>query len=414
VVPAPAQVVVYQRAGSFAFCYIWRIRNRYTIGLLLLAGLVLRLAWACALAPAERELTRLPDQAEYLAVGRNLVASGSMSFVDPRFGQRVYAYRSPGYPLLVAGCGGRVWVIRAVQAVLDTSTVLAAYLLAWRLTHRAGVALLAGALVAVNPFLIYFCGLILSETLFVALLSGGTCLLAYRRPGVAAVLLAGAAAVRPEAILLGPLLALAAAGVNRKPGQAYPWKRALRDGAVVVAAVVVILLPWAWRNSRVLGSWVWTTTNGGVTLYDGLNPTATGASDQRFLAELPQLGPITEVERDRRLREMAIEWAGRHVGQLPGLTLAKLARTWSPVPLSAEFGRLGYRVVAAVYTLPFDLLVIAGLVRGGALNRQAKLLLCVTAIWISVVHSLSVGSMRYRLAAEPMLAVMAASVLKSE
>jgi 4-amino-4-deoxy-L-arabinose transferase-like glycosyltransferase len=390
-------------------CKIDLIRIPRTAGLLLLIALSLRLAWACALVPPENQLNRLPDQAEYLSLGRELLQSGSMSFIDPRFHQRVYAYRSPGYPLLVAACGGRVLLIRLVQALLDTSAVLAVYLLAQRLTRRTAVALLAGAVAALNPFLIYFSGLVLSETLFTALLAWGTCLLAFDRIAAAALLLAGAAAVRPEAIVLGPLLAFAAAGLNRPAARTYHWKRALRDGAIVAAAITLALLPWAWRNHRVLGAWIWTTTNSGVTLYDGFNPAATGASDQRFLAAMPQLGPITEVERSRRLRQMAAQWARDNVGRLPGLTLAKIARTWSPVPLSEEFGRPLYRLVAAAYALPLDVLVIVGLLRRGTLTRQAKLLLCMAAVWLTVVHGLTVGSMRYRLAAEPALAVAAAS-----
>ena len=68
-------------------------------------------------------------------------------------------------------------IIRVVQALIDTSTVLAAYLLARRwLSPRAS--LFAAFIVAINPFLIYFTGLVLSETLFIAMLAWGMALLA--------------------------------------------------------------------------------------------------------------------------------------------------------------------------------------------------------------------------------------------
>ena len=63
-------------------------------------------------------------------------------------------------------------VVRLAQALLDTSTVLAIYLLARRFREERG-ALVAAAIVAVNPFLIYFSGLVLSETLFTAMLAWG-------------------------------------------------------------------------------------------------------------------------------------------------------------------------------------------------------------------------------------------------
>src|SRR5204862_3367923 len=130
-----------------------------------------------------------------------------------RFDADVYAYRAPGYPLLIATCGGNVRAIRLAQAALDTSTALAAYLLARRwLAPRASF--IAALLVALNPFLIYFSGLILSETLFIALLAWGMLLItlpiaAGQRtrplPIFGMLLLALSILVRPSVLLL-PLI----------------------------------------------------------------------------------------------------------------------------------------------------------------------------------------------------------------
>ena len=54
-----------------------------------------------------------------------------------------------------------------------------------------------------------------------------------------------------------------------------------------------------------LGTWVWTTTNEGVTAYDGFTPDATGASDQSFLRDFPLLKQMGEVERSRYLSDKA-------------------------------------------------------------------------------------------------------------
>jgi hypothetical protein len=88
------------------------------------------------------------------------------------------------------------------------------------------------------------------------------------------------------------------------------------------------------------------------------------------------------------------------------LALIKVARTWSPVPLSAEFGRPLYRWVAGLYALPFDILVILGLWYG-RIPRSAKVFLLIPAIYFTLVHAMSVGSLRYRLPAEPPMAVIA-------
>jgi 4-amino-4-deoxy-L-arabinose transferase-like glycosyltransferase len=410
---------------------------RLRLAALLLVALALRLAWASTQPVTDESIDRLPDQREYLALGINLLHGQGLKFFDTRFGDDVWAYRTPGYPLLIAACGGSVRAVRVVQAVLDASTVLAAYLLARRWL-RPGAALVAGALVAFNPFLIYFTGLILSETLFTAMLLWGMFLLvgapaqaevsAQREDdGVRAAgwpattrwllgvfLLAASVLVRQSGIGLPLVLGVAAAVVNREWGTPYHRRWPLPVGATVVLVTFLVLLPWAWRNDRVLGEWVWTATNGGITLYDGFNPDATGASNQSFVADMPELRRMGETGRSEYLSDLAKQFIRQQPRRAAELAVVKAARTWSPVPLSQEYGGWKYRTVGLLYTVPLDVLVVLGLLRGatsgGGLPRPAKVFLLLPAIYFTVVHMLSVGSLRYRIPAEPPMAVVAASV----
>jgi len=365
---------------------------------LLLISLVVRLTWAAIQPSTDAQIDRLPDQREYLSLGRNLLHDGSLSFVDPRFDQRLYAYRSPGYPAFIALLGGSPLAVRLLQALLDTSTILAVYLLALQITRRPAFPIYAALLIAVDPFLIYFTGLILSETLFTALLVWGVFLLVRRRILAAAIMLLLAVLVRPSALLLAPGLILFA-----------PPHR-LRQLLIVLAVMAVGLFPWAWRNHRILGAWIWTTTNSGITLYDGFNPAATGASDQRFVTQMPQLQPMNEAERSRYLQHSARIWIGEHWSALPSLTLIKIARTWSPIPLSSEFSRPSYRIISAAYALPLDVLLLIGLFTK-SLTRRDKMLLLVPAIYFTILCIFSVGSLRYRIPAEPLLVVIAAAAM---
>lgn len=376
--------------------------------LLLAVALLLRAGWI-ARQPAEPD-ERLGDQFEYLQVGRNLLASHEFKLHDPRFDQDVYAFRSPGYPVLIAACGGSARIVRAVQAILDTSTVLAIYLLARRYLER-GPSLAAAALVALNPFLIYFTGLILTETLFTAQLAWGMYLLTSRcrwlRLG-GVLLLCLSVLVRPSAMGLVILLPVAIAWT-------CGWRGVLRSAAVAAAMLVVVLFPWAYRNAHhpQVQSWIWTTTNSGITTYDGFNDRATGASDQKpFVDEMNTLlSRMDEVERDAYLSQRAHEWIEAHPGRSLELMPRKIARTWSPVPLSNEYGsnRL-YVVVGLLFSLPFDLLILLGLWKS-ALPGSAKVFLLLPAIYFTVIHALSVGSLRYRIPVEPPMAVIAGAAV---
>ena len=374
--------------------------HRGLLRLLIGVALGVRLAWALAQPADAASLEKLPDQREYLVLGQNLLHGRGLSFYDPRFRDEVYAFRTPGYPLLIAACGGNVRVVRVVQAAIDTSTVLAVYLLARRWLG-GGPSLFAAAIVAFNPFLIYFTGLILTETLFTALLAWGMVLLLV--PGSASlpeastpswrdtllwlaggVLLALSVLVRQSAIGLPIALGVAAALVNRGRGGPYHRGWPLPVGTTMLLLTVVVLVPWAYRNHRVLGAWVWTTTNGGITAYDGFNPDATGASDQSFVQSMPELRALGELGRSKHLSERAKDYVRRQPLRAARLALVKAARTWSPVPLSQDYGGWKYRIVGLLYSLPLDILVIIGLLRrapgGGPLSRSAKAFLLLTAI----------------------------------
>jgi hypothetical protein len=368
---------------------------------LLSVALALRLTWAFVQPADAAAIDALPDQREYLSLAQNLIHDQTLRFTDPRFHQTVFAYRLPGYPLFVAACGGSIRIVRIAQAVIDTSLLLAVYGIARRLGLSQTAAHAAAALVAINPFLIYFSGELLTETLFTAAVAWGVWAVVARRSTFFACCAATAVLLRPTAILIFPLIAFAADGstITR-----------VRRVLLVAALLFLTLYFWAMRNDTMLGRWIFTTTNDGVTLYDGFNPAATGASDQRFFDRLPAERSMSEYDRSASLERQAVDWATTHPVAVVKLSAKKLLRGWSPVPLSHEFGRPLYRIAAACYAIPFDLAVLAGLILG-RLTRRQKWLLLVPAIGVTAAQLLSVGSLRYRIPAEPLLAVLAATAL---
>jgi hypothetical protein len=376
-------------------------------------ALLLRLIWVLHLPATDAQIAALPDQREYLNLGRNLLNGRGLLFHDPRFDQDILAYRTPGYPVFIAMCGGSIRMVRVAQAMLDSSAVLAVYLLArrWLSTQRS---LFAAALVALNPLLIYFTGLLLAETLFTVLLIWGMFFITSRATFFAgAVSLGLAVTVRPSALLLPVFMA----AMNTAKTGPYHWRRAIGRAALRAigagAVLLLLLFPWAMRNYARLGSWIWTTTNGGITLYDGFNPGADGSSDQSFVGQMPWLKTMGEVERSDYLAQLARNFIERNPSQVAHLTINKLLRTWSPIPLSREYGHdVRYVVVGLLYTLPLFVLILVGLM-SGRLPMAAKVLLILPALYITVVHAASVGSIRYRVPADVPMAVVAASRMRT-
>jgi 4-amino-4-deoxy-L-arabinose transferase-like glycosyltransferase len=381
--------------------------------IVLVAALALRLGWAISRPVDDQTIDQLPDQREYLEIARSVLHGEGFSFDDPRFNQRVYAHRTPGYPMLLAATGANVRATRIVQAILDTSTVLAVYFIARRwLTKNAAV--IAAMFVAFNPFLVYFSGLILTETLFTSMLAWGMFLITSRRtlPWLAGgIILAASTLVRPGALPIPVILAvLAALAMNRRMEPPYQPKRwRLPVGTSMLLLTILMLLPWAIRNHHLLGQWIWTSTNAGITRYDGFNPDASGASDQSFVAAMPHLRSMSETERNDYLAREADDFIRQRPMDSIKLAWKKVLRTWSPRPLSSEFSRTLYVVIALAYAAPFFTLFVLGWVTS-PMPATAKLFLAAPAAYLTLAAVLSVGSLRYRIPAEVPMAVVAAAV----
>jgi 4-amino-4-deoxy-L-arabinose transferase-like glycosyltransferase len=408
-----------------------RLRPSWMVVLLLIAmvGLGVRAAYSLS-KPSDGEalqqmLSDLPDQREYLQAGMSIIEQGELSFVDPRFGTLVRAFRMPGYPALVALCNGNVTAIRTVHAFMDATTAVLAGLIAWRITRSTWAMLLAAAIVALNPYLIYFSSLILTESATTLLLTSGVWALLIGVPptvkgiekpvamgrrvqwwfGVVVVI--GAIYFRPSLIALPVVLAAMSGIVIDRPGTGL----GRRVPVVVVVGMLTFLslLPWAIRNRAVTGEWIFTTTNTGFTWYDGYNPAATGASDQRFTQVMPELSVMNETRRSEYLSQMASNWAKDHPLRSLELAGVKLARTFSPVPLSDQFGgRLIYIVVGGAFAIPVMALAVVGLWQG-RVHRGTKLFLLLPIVYLGLMHAVTVGSLRYRMPIEPIVAVLAAT-----
>ncbi len=370
------------------------------------------------------------DSQSYWTLGRAM-ARGQPYQTGPE--SRVF--RTPGYPLLLAPLfvlsGGEPSVLwaRAESAVCGTLAVGGVWWLARRLySSRAGT--WGGWMAALYPGAVALGALVLSEAPFLALMLAQLCLWTAawqaKTGGKAAALsvltglTAGAATlVRPSWLLFTPL-ALAVAVIFGGAGKASDTRgRRAVLGAAILAGLLLAMAPWWIRNARVTGHFVPTTLQVGASLYDGLSPTATGASRMDFVA------PMTEAERrhpaaaggrlsdcfeyrlDRRMRSEALDWARAHPGRVAELAAIKLVRLWNLWPNERQFSTWPIRLAVVLGYLPVLALGLAGAV--GSFRRGWPYVLCwLPAAYFTLLHVVFVSSIRYREPAMLALMVLAA------
>lgn len=340
-----------------------------------------------------------------------------------------FALRTPGYPLFLAACrflfGDRPLAVRLVQAGLGVLCVWLVYrLTAQFVPERDGTErvrswtppLVAAALVAFHPYFILTSTLILTEAVFLPLMLFGLWALAVlwteggeiseRRRWAWALgggLAWGAAVlVRPSWALFPPVALVAwviAAGRGRRVA-------AIRGSVLAVLGIVIVMAPWWVRNERLFGRFVPTAIWTGASLYDGLNPRATGASDMDFMNE-PELWPLDEETQDALLRDRALAFARERPGRALELAVIKFGRYWSPWPNAESFRSPLVTLVSASFTIPLFVLMGLGL-WDCRRDPRALVVLAGPLLYFCGLHMVFASSMRYRIPAEmPAMALAA-------
>jgi len=368
----------------------------------------------------------LPDAEYYWELARTIRDGEVFQVVEwgdiPHF-----ALRTPGYPLFLAACravlGDRPLGPRLVQAALGAACVW----LAFRLTRavlREGeggrAAPAAAALTAIHPYFVIMSVLLLSEAVFVPLMLAFLWALAalwdrdeprgMLAPALGAGVAAGASVlVRPSCLLFFP--AATAAWLAHR---AFA-RRPIRPAAVAALAIAVgfagTMAPWWARNARIYGAFVPTALWMGASLYDGLNPDATGASDMRFLAD-PDVWPNGEQDQDELLRRRAFAFARENPARALQLAAVKLGRYWSPWPNADAVRSPWLAAASGLVMTPLLGLTAFGL---WTLRRdpRAWVLLAGPILYFGLLHTAFASSMRYRTPGEvPAMGLAAAGLLR--
>jgi 4-amino-4-deoxy-L-arabinose transferase-like glycosyltransferase len=399
--------------------------------LLLGAALGVRVAaaawWEARLPPGVR--FAFGDSESYWALAATIARGEPFRFG----GGGPQVFRTPGYPLVLAplfaiyGDEPPTMAARVLGAALGVAAVACVGGLAWTCFDNDRPALLAAGLAACYPGAIAMSILILSEAPFCPpmLLQLIAWVQAWksetRRAAALWSLVAGAAAgaatlVRPSWLLFTPFAVAISLAVSR------PLARQTLIGALMLLALAAAMCPWWIRNYLATGHFVATTLQAGASLYDGLSPYADGSSnmapvadfDREFLKTFPPDRQPTrteiEVELDRRLHDAAVAWAREHPGQVARLAAVKFLRMWNVLPNAQEFQSLWVRLAVAFSYTPLLVLALWGAWR---FRRDGwPFVLCVLpAVYLTAMHMVFVGSIRYREPAMLALIVLAAGVL---
>lgn len=366
------------------------------------------------------------DAAWYYVEGKALTEGHG--YVDPRWwllegGFKPTANFPPLWPVLLSVVD-RVGLRsddanRMLGAVLGSLTVVVTGLIARRVAGPTA-ALSAAVLVACSPMLIAADGSLMAESLYVLLIIGAVWLAyqalqlptAWHFAGVGAALgLAGI--TRSDAYLLLPIMAVAL--VWRVPN-AHAWRRVGLAAGLVVAFAVPVGVWTAYASTRMDGLAL--ATSNSANMITGANCPSTyygkllGAWDEHCAVNIAP--DADELAVAAHGREKGLDYARAHPARLPLVAAARVLRVaglWDPVQTAhleqIESRNSAWQLVGWGYDLILLLVAAVGAVI--LVRRRAQIgPMVAVVLGVVVTAMVSNGNQRFRLAADPIVAIGAA------
>lgn len=261
-------------------------------------------------------------------------------------GTVTYAAHYPvGYPAMIGGLYAVFGASPGLAMLLNATLGALAAPATQKLVQAASTTrrgLWAGGLVALHPGLVSYTPALMTEGVTGALLvlAAWAASRARASPGawrwlaLTGLTLGVAALVRPQSLLLAPLLALVAwapVGGARAKSVVAAWRPALLGAVMVTGVTIAICAPWVARNCVRMDRCTQISVNGGWNLLIGADLEGDGSYGAlRVPAQCETV--FDEAGKDRCFGDAAVEIIRQH----PGAWLAL-----APRKLGATFGRAG-------------------------------------------------------------------------
>jgi 4-amino-4-deoxy-L-arabinose transferase-like glycosyltransferase len=308
----------------------------------------------------------------------------------------------PLYPMLVAVTGPG-WGQLLADILLSTALIWLVYRLTLAVFADRAAALLAALAAAVYPFFIFYSALGLTEPLFLALLVGAFVAWYRARFLLAAILAVLAILTRPTLDLVAPFLIVAFAVIVHH----QPVGRALRHLAVYLIVYVALLSPWWLHNYAAYGTFVRLNLGSGTMLYDGNRPgNLTGGPLKQGFEEFDHIRE--PLARDRAMWEAGKRYILEHPDRFIAGMGRKFLRFWRPWPYAQEYAGWSYLIISAASYVPVLILSLMYLAAWGWREIRGITPILLFAAYLTAIHLVFLGSLRYRLPIEPFMIVFAA------
>ena len=369
------------------------INSKLPIALILLLAAFVRLAFMLVYPDVN-----FPDAVAYQTIG-NEIFSGQV------IKNHIYM---PLYPIWTYIFEGKTVLILA-DIGISIATVYLVYLLSLELFKNKVAALLSSLISAFYPHFLFYAVTGLTETLYTFLLLA-TFLLFYKKHFFWAILLSILSIlVRPSLDLLNPILIV----IFIYFVHGLPWKIVFKYLIIYCISYLLLMSPWWMHQYQKYGEFVRLNLGDGIVLFSGNNPMnvtggGVGRKNGTSDMDLSQFNNIKNpIHRNEAMKKEALNYIVSNPGHFIELAGTKFMRFWRLWP-HAESYQQWYTIAASLLSYGVVLLFAIGFIFRNVGSFFWKLTPIFSLFgYLTLVHMVTIGSIRYRFPLEPFLIVFA-------
>jgi 4-amino-4-deoxy-L-arabinose transferase-like glycosyltransferase len=335
-----------------------------------------------------------PDAQAYITIGREIFSGNIVT-------NNIYM---PLYPILsfITG-GGQIQILTDI--FISVGSVWLIFSLSLTVFKDRLAALLSAFIGGLYPHFLFYSVSGLTEIFytFLILLSF---LLFYKKNIVLGIIISiFALLVRPSLDFLNPIMVVIFIIFVHN----LDWKKASKYLGIYFLAYFVIMSPWWIHQYQKYDSFVRLNLGDGVVLYAGNNPlnisgggiTGVDVDESRFE------GITDPVLRNNAQKDAAIEYIINNPGRFVKMSGVKFWRFWRLWPYTQEYSQW-YIVVTSILSYGLVLFMAIGFI----IRCSKKYFREISPIfalfgYLTLVHMVTIGSVRYRFPLEPYLIIFA-------
>ena len=339
-----------------------------------------------------------PDANSYITIGKEIF-SGNVITND------IYM---PLYPILTYISGGPFFQT-IIDILFSVVSVWLIYLLSYTLFENRIAAILSSFIAAVYPHFIFYSLSGLSEVFFTFLILLSFLFFYRNRFYLAIVISILALLVRPTFDLINPILVILFVGVVHNSD----WKTVTKYILIYSLTYLIIMSPWWVHQYEKYGQFVRLNLGDGIVLYSGNNPLNTsgggvGREDGTSDMDLSKFRTIVNpIERNQSMKKEALDYIVNNPSNFIDLAGTKFIRFWRLWPYTEHYQQW-YIIALSLISYGSVLFMSIGFILRNSKKHFRKITpILALSLYLTLVHMVTIGSIRYRFPLEPFLIIFA-------